>query len=65
MADEAVSRPRAPHNPFRPIAETANETIARQIVRRIITMRAMQPANWEADAVAEITRHLNVAGRRP
>jgi hypothetical protein len=44
---------------------TANEQIAKQIVRRIITMRAMQPGGWEDDAVAEIARHLNVASRAP
>jgi hypothetical protein len=42
----------------------ADEQIARPIVRRIISMRVMQAAGWEDDAIAEIRQHLNAARRK-
>jgi hypothetical protein len=47
--------------PLRPANHTANLEIAHKIVRRIAGFRAMQPAAWEADAVVEISRHLDAA----
>jgi hypothetical protein len=44
---------RAPSNPFRPITEIANESIARQIDERVATYQTPQPGSWREYAAPE------------
>jgi hypothetical protein len=52
--------------PMRPVANIANERIARQIVERIVQFRAAVPCGrtWEQFATAEIYLALNAASGR-